>query len=248
MNLLHFHVQEDWQQYDSSNRMIAQKIWRNIVLLISILMVFIFITSFIFNPAAVAWGVIRTILVPIIYFGFSILFAFQIRKTHNGQGTINYRTIFGLRIEHKIYDIIIGLLFGGILGLNFVLLSLYLIPGGNSFQPLRPIDVMVAILMQLVLVAIGEEMLLRGIAYYCLYEKGNETLIRTILFIALLNTLMYIVQIAKFIGTDFSFWLAIYRFGFGVLATILRYRQDSTFTSLAANMIFNLMLLTVLPW
>ncbi len=250
MDLLKYKVRQDWRSIDASSKQESQKIWRFIVLLVSLLTLFVFITSFLFYPTAAIWGVIRTIVVPVVYLVTSIFLAFKLHRSRSNQNQLTIKTILGFRSQNPVQDFMIGVLAGSILGFNIMLLALFVIPTGSLsfFQPLRPPLVTTAIILQLVLVAFGEEVLLRGVGYYCLYEKGEETLPRTILFLALLQLLMYVVQIAKFIGTSFPVYLALYRFGFGLLATLLRYHRDSTITSLLANFAFNVVLVMIIPW
>jgi membrane protease YdiL (CAAX protease family) len=241
-------VRSDWQEYNLKIKDQGLYTWRLIVLSVSIFTLVLFFISFIFRPAWAGWGAIRTIFVPIFYLSFSFWLAFKISRNDGFPIKQYYKILFGIRTKHLLFNILIGGLAGGILGLSFITLVIFLLPVGYKFTPLASGNIIFAIIFQLFLSALGEEFLLRGLAYTSLYERGQEPIGKTLLLISFINLVMYLVQIARFIGTSFSIWLVIYRCAFGLLATVLRYRQDSTISTISCNLLFNLLVASILPW
>jgi len=248
MDLSKYEVRQDWRKFDDVIKKKSQKLWQQIVILVVLVTSVTFILSYIYQPTWFGWGAIRTILVPAIYILSSIFFATQAARQHPNPTSKIIFTILGLRISKPSYKIAIGGMAGAILGLNFILLTTFLLPNEKLFDQYANLGVYVAVLLQLIMLAIGEELLLRGLSFSCLYERGEESMWKTVLLIAIINTFMYSVQLGRFIGTSFSVWLALFRFSYSVLATILRYQQDSTVTSLACNLAFNSVLAVILPW
>lgn len=248
MDLSNYHVRKDWQEFDENVRRRSLRTWRQIVIFVSILTSLLFVLSFIFRPLWSGWGAIRTIFVPALYLGFSFWLAIRMARVENYGKSSYVKNIFGIRLERLGTNILIGALAGGILGLSFFLLTIFLLPKGTVFGSLAPTDAMIAIIFQLLLSALGEEFLLRGLAFDSLYERGQMNLTNTIFLISSLNLFMYSIQIARFIGTSFSVWLVIFRISYGFISTVLRSRQDSTITSIACNIIFNSLVAVILPW
>jgi membrane protease YdiL (CAAX protease family) len=248
MDLTTLEVRSNWQEYNQTIKNQGLHTWRIIVLSVSIFSLLLFTISYIFQPAWSGWGAIRTIFVPIFYLSFSFWLAFKISRYDGYPLKSYYRILFGIRTKHFLFNILIGGLAGGILGLSFITLAIFLLPVGYKFGPLASGDIIFAIIFQLFLSSLGEEFLLRGLAYTSLYERGQEPLGKTLLLISLINLVIYLVQIARFIGTSFSIWLVIYRFAFGLLATVLRYRQDTTISTISCNLFFNILVASILPW
>jgi hypothetical protein len=248
MDLSQYEIRQDWQNFDDEVKKKSLGLWKQIVILVVLVSSITFVLSYIYQPSWFGWGAIRTIFIPALYIIASIIFATQSAKGHPGKPQIIIINILGLRTTNLLYKITIGGMAGGILGLNFILLTIFLLPNEKLFDQYANIGVYAAVLFQLFMVAIGEELLLRGVGFSCLYERGEEALWKTAIFIAIINTIMYSVQLGRFVGTSFSMWLALFRFSYSILATILRYQQDSTITSLACNLAFNSLLAVILPW
>ncbi len=248
MDLSTYDVRPNWQEYNQATKNQGLYTWRLIVISVSIFTLLLFFLSYIFQPTWSGWGAIRTIFVPIFYLGFSFWLAFRISRFDGLPIKSYYKILFGIRTKNIFFNTLVGGLGGGLLGLSFISLAIYLLPAGFKFGPLASGDIIFAVLFQLFLSSLGEEFLLRGLAYTSLYERGQESIGKTLLLIALINLVIYLVQIARFIGTSFSIWLVIYRIAFGLLATILRYRQDNTITTISCNFIFNILVASILPW
>lgn len=248
MDLSQFKVRQDWRNFDEDVKKKSLRLWQQIVFLVVLVTSVTFILSFILQPSWFGWGAIRTIFIPALYIIASIYFATQAARSHTQVNSKTLLLILGLRTSNLAYKITIGGMAGGILGLNFILLTIFIIPNEKLFDQYANIGVYVVVLTQLVIVAIGEELLLRGVGFSCLYERGEEAMWKTVIMIAIINTIMYSVQLGRFVGTSFSVWLALFRFSYSILATFLRYQQDSTITSLASNLAFNSILAVILPW
>ena len=248
MDLSQYDVRKEWRKFDEEVKRKSHKIWQQIIYLVVLVTSVTFVLSFIYQPSWFGWGAIRTIIIPAIYIVASFYFATQAAKMHPQNKAKTLLVILGLRASNLAYKISIGGLAGAILGLNFVLLTIFLLPNEKLFDQYANLGVYIAVLLQLFMVAIGEELLLRGVSFTCLYERGEEAMWKTIILIAIINTIMYSVQLGRFVGTAFSLWLAIFRFSYSILATFLRYQQDSTITSLASNLAFNSVLAVILPW
>jgi membrane protease YdiL (CAAX protease family) len=248
MDLSRYEVRQDWRNFDEDVKKKSQGLWQQIFILVVLVTSVTFIISFIYQPSWLGWGAVRTIFIPALYIIASFYFATQAAKLHSQSKSKTLQFILGLRTSNLFYKITIGGMAGGILGLNFILLTIFLLPNEKLFDQYANIGVYVVVLLQLFMVAIGEELLLRGVGFSSLYERGEEAMWKTVLLIAIVNTIMYGVQLGRFIGTSFSVWLALFRFSYSVLATILRYQQDSTITSLACNLAFNSVLAVILPW
>ncbi len=210
MDLSKYEVCQDWRNFDDVIKKKSQKLWQQIVILVVLVTSVTFILSYFYQPTWFGWGAIRTILVPAIYILSSIFFATQAARQHPNPTSKLIITILGLRISKPSYKIAIGGMAGAILGLNFILLTTFLLPNEKLFDQYANLGVYVVVLVQLLMLAIGEELLLRGVT--------------------------------------FSVWIALFRFSYSVLATVLRYQQDSTITSLACNLAFNSVLAVILPW
>jgi membrane protease YdiL (CAAX protease family) len=248
MDLTTFDVRPNWQEYNQATRNQGLRTWRLIVLSVSLFTLFLFFISFIFQPTWAGWGAIRTIFVPIFYLSFSFWLALRISLSDGLPIKSYYKILFGIRAQNIVFNVLVGGLGGGILGLSFISMAIYLLPEGFKFGSFASGNIVFAVLFQLFLSSLGEEFLLRGLAYTSLYERGQESIGRTLVLISIINLVIYLVQFARFIGTSFSIWLVIYRIAFGLMATILRYRQDTTITTISCNFIFNILVASILPW
>ncbi len=248
MDLSKYEVRQDWRNFDEEVKKFNQKLWQQIVILVVLVSSVTFVLSFMYQPSWFGWGAIRTIFIPALFIVASIIFATRAAKFQSQKNIKNIVVILGLRTANLANKIAVGGMAGAILGLDFILLTIFLLPNEKLFDQYANLGVYVVVLLQLIMVAIGEELLLRGVGFSCLYERGEEAMWKTVLLIAIVNIIMYSVQLGRFVGTAFSVWLALFRFSYSVLATILRYQQDSTITSLACNLAFNSALAIILPW
>jgi membrane protease YdiL (CAAX protease family) len=241
-------VNPNWREDDQRVRAQGQRSWRVIVLSVSLFTLVLFVISFIYQPSWSLWGAIRTIFAPLYYLGLSFWLVIRINRFDGKHALSQLDILFGLRFNRFAFNVLVGGLAGGVLGLSFFVLSSYLLPNGITFGPFASINIIFAIFFQLLLSAFGEEFLLRGVAYTSLHERGQQPIEKTLILISLVNLLIYVIQVARFIGTSYSIWLAIFRFTFGLIATVLRYRQDTTVSSITCNLIFNSLVASILPW
>lgn len=248
MELEHFYVTKDWAKRQKRIADESLHLWNQIQILITFLSLSIFIVLYIFQSKWTGWGLIRTVAIPIIYICFSGYIIFREKNVLDLTAGIVIRSLLGVRFGKFFKNILVGLLTGGLLGFNFLTISL-VSQGRDAFvQSISPLNLMGGIFIQLFIIAIGEELILRGLSYSLLYQRSNWELWKVALAISVINLLMYSVQIARFVGTSSMILLVFYRFCYSVLSVILRYRQGSTIACIACNQAFNIILASILPW
>lgn len=248
MELEQFTVLRDWAKRQKRIGEESLHLWNQVQILIAFLSLSVFIVLYIFQSKWTGWGLIRTVAIPIIYIVFSGYIIYRKKNELAISAATVIRSLLGIRFKKPLYNLLVGAFTGGLLGFNFLTISL-IMQGREAFiRNLTPTNLMGGIFIQLLIIAIGEELILRGISYSLLYQRSNWELWKVVLAISVINLLMYSVQIARFVGTSSMVLLVLYRFSYSVLAVILRYRQGSTIPCIACNQAFNLILASILPW
>ena len=146
----------------------------------------------------------------------------------------------GLVGERWASNLLIGALAGCALGLH-LLLTASLIPG--LAPPARPpLAALVWVLCyQAGLMGLGQELLLRGLAYEALFSDGSGSFAAVVGKITLLN-LLALLALALAIDATLlaTLWLLAYGGLLAAVATVLRHRQRSLLPGIAAVVVFNL--------
>jgi len=146
----------------------------------------------------------------------------------------------GLVGERWASNLLIGALAGCALGLH-LLLAASLIP--DLAPPARPpLAALVWVLCyQAGLMGLGQELLLRGLAYEALFSDGSGSFAAVVVKITLLN-LLALLALALAIDATLlaALWLLAYGGLLAAVATVLRHRQRSLLPGIAAVVVFNM--------
>lgn len=143
--------------------------------------------------------------------------------------------------DRWVLNIIVGAASGGSLGFHF-LLAAYLFSGLSSNNLLSLSVFSWTLFFRLGLGALGEEFLLRGMAFPLLFEKSDHSFWKAAWQIAVLNVMIYIVPILNIPGTFWGLWMMIYLVVFSFISTLLRFRHGSLFACIACNITFHLVI------
>jgi hypothetical protein len=190
------------------------------------------------NGAPSFWpGALPVLLVPIIT--WSLLFTIRERYP------IPVR-LLGMTFEHWPINVAIGAAAGLVLGLHLLLISGWLLALEPQSLP-DPALLLWALAFRLGLSALGEELFLRGLGYSVIQGGQGTSLLATLVRIALLNLLIYLLPLLNSQPSPVaSALLLAYGAAFAVTATLLRYIQRSLLPSLACNVVFSLFLIVLL--
>lgn len=147
----------------------------------------------------------------------------------------------GLVRERWAINLAIGALAGAALGLHLVLTSSFL-PGRPV--PASPVGLRVVWMLgyQVGLMGLGQELVLRGLAYDALMSMGGNGFPAAAGKIVALNLFIYLaaLAVAPTVQLWGAAWLLAYGAALALMATFLRHRQQSLLPGLAASVIFNL--------
>jgi hypothetical protein len=147
----------------------------------------------------------------------------------------------GLVRDRWAINLAIGALAGAVLGLHLVLTS--------SFLPHRPelaasggLSLVWMLGYQVGLMGLGQELLLRGLAYDALLASAGSSFALAAAKIVALNLLVYLAALALAPTVQFwgEAWLLAYGATLALIATFLRRRQQSLLPGLTAGVVFNL--------
>lgn len=147
----------------------------------------------------------------------------------------------GLTRERWANQVIIGALAGVALGLHLLLAASWVsgLPQVSSPLALRLLWIFC---YQAGLMSLGQELLLRGLAYDALVGGGANSFPMAAAKIVLLNLFVYLAGLALWSSADLlsAAWLLAYGAALSLLATFLRHRQQSLLPGLAASVVFHL--------
>lgn len=182
-------------------------------------------------------GALTVLLVPTIT--WSLVFAIRRRYP------IPLR-LLGMTFERWPINVAIGAVAGLVLSLHLLLISSWLLVRELQGLP-EPALLLWAFSFRLGLSALGEELFLRGLGYSVIQGSQGRSLLGTLVQIALLNLLIFLVPLLNSQPSPFaSVLLLAYGAAFAVTATLLRYTQRSLLPSLACNVVFSLFLIVLL--
>lgn len=219
--------------------------FRTVLLVFSLLIFASIIAGYTFLPAinhsaaySFSWPIQLVVFIPAI--GLLILkwsgerFPAQIKQ-------------LGFYAEQWSLNAIVGTSTGGSLGFHF-LLAAFLLSGFSDKEILDLPFFFWTTFFRLGLGALGEEFLLRGVAFPLLFERSEQSFWKTAWQIAVLNVLIYIVPVMQMPGAFWGTWMVAYLLVFSITATFLRYRMGSLISCITCNIAFNMVIVTVIQW
>lgn len=140
--------------------------------------------------------------------------------------------------------LLVGTSAGGILAFHY-LLTTYLITGvSNPLLEKLPV-ITWTFFVYSGLAALGEELFLRGVCYFLLYEESHSAIWKATWQIMFLNILIYLAPFPDTAGTFWWVLMLAYRAAFSLIATWLRYRRESLIPCIACNVIFQALIAMV---
>jgi len=247
MEITEYNVRQDWREYDINVKKQSLKLWNQTQAVIICVTILVLVISLL-QPNWFGWGVLRPITPPIIYLIYVFYITSKKKLSRNDITIFSRQVLLGLRYQVWGYNLLIGIISGGTLGLDFVLLA-YLNYQSFAVPYTRyPIFDFGFFLFHIILRALGEEFLLRGIGYSSLYEGAEKSYIRTSTQIVVFNLIMYSVQIIRYIPDPLFIWIILFRLGYAYLAFYIRYQRQSIIPCIASNFVFNSLISFVLPW
>lgn len=150
---------------------------------------------------------------------------------------------WGLVPDRWAVNLVLGALAGCALGLHLSLVAPFLPNLPQPARPLLPLLVWV-LCSQAGLMALGQELMLRGLAYDALFTGQQSVPLSAAVQIVVLNVLVYLGSLAVTPALDLlsAAWLLGYGAALAVVATFLRHRQRSLLPGVAAGVVFSLFL------
>lgn len=150
---------------------------------------------------------------------------------------------WGLVPDRWAINLLLGALAGCALGLHLSLVVPLLPDLPQPARPLLPLLIWV-FCSQAGLMALGQELLLRGLAFDALFAGQQSIPLGAAAQLILLNLLVYLASLAAGPALELltTAWLLGYAVALAVLDTVLRYRQRSLLPGVAAGVVFSLFL------
>ena len=147
----------------------------------------------------------------------------------------------GLVRDRWAINLAIGALAGAALGLHLMLTSSFL-PGRPELAGPAGLRVVWMLGYQVGLMGLGQELVLRGLAYDALMSGAGNGFPAAAARIVILNLFVYLAALAVAPAVQFwsAAWLLAYGAALAFVATFLRRRQQSLLPGLAASVVFNL--------
>lgn len=147
----------------------------------------------------------------------------------------------GLMADGWLWNLLIGLTAGFMLGLH-LLLTTILLPGSRFPQMPDGSALLWFLCFQIGLSAIGEELLFRGLGYSLLFDGLKNPLWMVAIQLTVFNVLIYLVQVFVSPTIVAGMIIVLYRLLLSLLNTALRCHQGNIIPGLVSNIILSVFL------
>lgn len=149
--------------------------------------------------------------------------------------------ILGLTLDRWGVNVVIGAAAGVVLGLHLAL-TMFVVPGARPQAPPGPGWMVWVLLFRVGVIALGEELFFRGWCYQLLVDSFSKNFAAATAKLVALSAPIIVAPLLDS-GLESPAGVVVglaYGMAVGVVATLLRHRQQSLAPSLACNVVFSL--------